>query len=103
MMGERNMTTDFQQTHGNWQNGSNGNGDIMERRTRGVANRREMSRCRRKRAEASVHIKTPLPGAVITERADPSPVTNGWVNDTPCLRIVNIRPYVTVAHRRQMA
>jgi hypothetical protein len=34
---------------------------------------------------------------VITEKADPSLVTQGWVGDKPCLVTVDARAYVTVA------
>jgi hypothetical protein len=44
---------------------------------RRMANRREVSEYQRKRADFGVYIKTPPPRAVITERADPSLVTQG--------------------------
>jgi hypothetical protein len=51
-----------------------------------------------KRAGAGIHMKT-LHHAlnVITDRADPSLATRGWVGDETCLEPVDIGGYATVA------
>jgi hypothetical protein len=67
----------------------------QQRWTGGVANHREMSRCLQKRGNAGVHTKAPPPLAVITERADPSLVTQCWISGKQCLMIVDTRAYVT--------
>jgi hypothetical protein len=51
---------------------------------------------RRKRADASIYFKASSPRAVITRRADPGLVTQGWVGDKACLVTANTAAYVTV-------
>jgi hypothetical protein len=61
-----------------------------EKRTGEVANNREKSEGRRRRARADVYIKAPHHALrVITENADPSLVTQGWVGDKQCLVTVD--------------
>jgi hypothetical protein len=66
-----------------------------DRRTGGVANRRETSGCQWKREKTSVHIKAPR--TVIMEKTDPSLVIQGWVGDKPWLVTFDTRMFVTVA------
>jgi hypothetical protein len=63
-----------------------------------MANHREMSRGRWKRVDAGVYIKTPHHAlTVITEKGDPSLVTQGWVGDKPCLMTMDTGAYETMA------
>jgi hypothetical protein len=57
-----------------------------------MANRRETSKCQRKREDAGVHFKAPHYAlTIITERAYPSLVTHGWIGD------IDTGEYVIVA------
>jgi hypothetical protein len=105
-MGGRQKTTtctgnemeDLREKHGNRQEGTNGDRQTTERQTGWMVNHREMSRCRRKGKDAGVYIKASHRTlTVITERADPSLVTQGWVCDKPCLVTIDAGAYVTVA------
>jgi hypothetical protein len=63
----------------------------------GMAKHWEMSGCRCKRANASIHIKASHHVlTVIMARADPRLVTQGWVGDKPCFMTVGMGAYVTV-------
>jgi hypothetical protein len=55
-----------------------------------------MSGCWRKRGNAEVHVKAPIPRAVTMERVDPSLVTQGWVGDKPCLVTVDNGTYMSI-------
>jgi hypothetical protein len=55
-----------------------------------VANLRQTSGGRRRRANAGIYIKAPHHAlTVITENADPSLATQGWIGDKPCLVTVD--------------
>jgi hypothetical protein len=69
----------------------------QQRRAGGVANRRETGDCRQKRRNAGINIKVIHHVlTVITERHDPSLVTQGYVDDNLCLVTVETEAYVTV-------
>jgi hypothetical protein len=62
-----------------------------------VTNRRETGECRKRRGNAGINIKaTHHVLTVITERPDPSLVTQGCVGDNLCLVTVDTEAYVTV-------
>jgi hypothetical protein len=90
---------DLWETHGNRQENPNGDQKTTEGRTGGMADYWETSGGRQKRADTGEYIKAPHHHAltVITGRAGPSLVTEGWVDDRPCLVTVDTGAYVTVA------
>jgi hypothetical protein len=96
--GTGNETKDLRETHESQQEGPNGDREeATEWRTERMANCREMSRCQWKRGNASIRIKAPHHHAltIIMERADPSLVTQGWIDDKPCLMTIDTRAYGT--------
>jgi hypothetical protein len=50
-----------------------------------------------RKEETAAYTLRPPPSDDITESADPSLVTLGWVRDKPCLMTVDTGAYVTVA------
>jgi hypothetical protein len=65
-----------------------------------MANRQETGGGQWKRADPSIYIKAPPPHhalTFITERANPSLVTHGWVCGKPCLMTTDTKAYITVA------
>jgi hypothetical protein len=97
IMGGRNKNLYHKETRENRQENLNGD-QVTETRTGGVANHREISEGQQRREDAGVYIKAPHQAlTVITENADPSLVTQGWVGDKPCLVTVDTGAYVTVA------